>query len=118
MDECVFCRIAAKSIPAKIVHEDETLVAFEDIHPQSPVHILIIPRAHMSSLNDALEDDAELLGALVLAAAKIAKSKGIATDGYRLVVNTMAGAGQTVFHLHVHLLGGRRMSFPSASIPR
>ena len=112
MSECLFCRIAAKSIPAKIVHEDEGVVAFEDIHPQAPVHILLIPRRHVSSLNEASEADRALLGDLLLAARRLAKEKGIETSGYRVVMNTMAGAGQSVFHVHLHLLGGRKFSWP------
>ena len=112
MAECVFCGIAAKSIPAKIVHEAPDVVAFEDIHPQAPVHLLVIPRQHLSTLNEASEADRALLGTLVLAARRLANERGIDASGYRIVLNTMAGAGQTVFHVHLHLLGGRMFSWP------
>jgi histidine triad (HIT) family protein len=123
MDECLFCGIAAKSIPAKIVHEDETIVAFEDIHPQAPVHLLVIPRVHVSSLNDAREDDAECWASCRRGGAP-REGEGIAVEGYRTVVNTMAGAGQTVFPRRPSARG-RRMSWrradpvgPGASVPR
>ena len=112
MDECLFCRIAAKTIPAKLVLDEPDLVAFEDIHPQAPVHVLVVPRRHVASLNDAAEADATLLGGLLTAARRIARDRGIDASGYRVVVNTMAGAGQSVFHVHLHLLGGRPMSWP------
>lgn len=108
--DCLFCRIIAKEIPARIVAETDECVAFRDVNPQAPVHILVIPRAHVTSLNEAA--DPTLLGQLHLLAAKLAKDEGLADRGYRTVINTKADAGQTVFHLHVHLLGGRRMSWP------
>jgi histidine triad (HIT) family protein len=107
---CLFCRIIAKEIPAAIVSENEHCVAFRDINPQAPVHILVIPRQHIASLNDAR--DAQLLGQMQLTAAQLAKSEGLSERGYRTVINTNADAGQTVFHIHLHLLGGRGMGWP------
>jgi len=109
-DDCLFCRIVRKEIPAKLVAEDEHCVAFRDINPQAPVHVLVIPRAHVPSLNQAT--DAEMIGRLSLMAANIARSEGVAESGYRTVINTNAGAGQTVFHVHLHLLGGRALHWP------
>ena len=109
-DECLFCRIVRKEIPARLVAEDEHCVAFRDINPQAPVHVLVIPREHVPSLNQAT--DAEMIGRLSLMAADIARSEGVAESGYRTVINTNAGAGQTVFHVHLHLLGGRSMHWP------
>lgn len=108
--DCLFCRIIAHEIPAKLVLENEHVVAFRDINPQAPVHVVIVPRDHVASLNDA--KDPAMLGHLSLAAAQIAKSEGIADSGYRTVVNTNADAGQTVFHIHLHLIGGRDMRWP------
>ena len=108
-DSCLFCRIVRGEIPAKIVHQDEHVVAFRDIDPKAPTHILVIPTEHVASLDEA--KDAAQVGRLMLAAAEIARSEGI-TDGYRTVVNTGAGAGQTVFHIHLHLLGGRKLTWP------
>ena len=109
-DDCLFCRIVRKEIPAKIVAESPECVAFRDINPQAPTHILVIPREHVASLNEAT--DAAMIGRLALFAADIAKREGIAEAGYRTVINTNAGAGQTVFHVHLHLLGGRPMRWP------
>ena len=109
-DDCLFCRIVRKEIPAKLVAEDEHCVAFRDINPQAPVHVLVIPRTHVPSLNQAT--DAEMIGRLSLMAANIARSEGVAESGYRTVINTNAGAGQTVFHVHLHLLGGRSLHWP------
>jgi histidine triad (HIT) family protein len=109
-EDCLFCRIVRKEIPAKLVAESEEYVAIRDINPQAPVHVLVIPRAHVPTLNDA--GDAELLGRLQIAAATIAKAEGISDSGYRTVINTNRGAGQTVFHIHVHVLGGRPLSWP------
>lgn len=107
MNDCLFCKIAGKTIPAKIVEETPDWVAFRDIHPQAPTHVLVIPRKHVATVNDA---DAATAGMLVEAAAKIAKAEGLV--GYRLVFNCNEEAGQTVFHVHLHLLGGRRMKWP------
>jgi histidine triad (HIT) family protein len=109
-DECLFCRIIRKEIPAKLIAEDEHCVAFRDINPQAPVHILVIPREHVPSLNQAT--DAAMLGRLSLMAADLARKEGISESGYRTVVNTNGHAGQTVFHIHLHLLGGRSMGWP------
>ncbi|MDA8170065.1 MAG: histidine triad nucleotide-binding protein [Nitrospiraceae bacterium] len=112
MTDCVFCRIIEKKIPARIIYEDPDCIAFEDISPQAPVHVLIIPRKHMANtLEMGVEDDA-LIGRLFRAANKIARDKGIAERGFRMVMNTNPEAGQTVYHLHLHLLGGRRMHWP------
>jgi histidine triad (HIT) family protein len=109
-DDCLFCRIVRKEIPAKLVYESDDYLAFRDINPQAPVHVLVIPRDHVVSLNDAT--DAAAVGGLALAAAQIAKSEGIADSGYRVVLNTNRDGGQSVFHLHLHLLGGRSMAWP------
>jgi histidine triad (HIT) family protein len=109
-DDCLFCRIIQREIPATLVYEDADCVAFRDIDPKAPTHVLIVPREHVATMNDA--SDATSLGALMIAAAEIAKKEGIAEEGYRTVINTNRGAGQTVFHLHVHLLGGRSLSWP------
>jgi histidine triad (HIT) family protein len=109
---CLFCQIASHEKAAKIVYEDEQCLALQDIHPQAPVHILVIPRKHISSLNDDLKEDEQLLGHLLAVAGRIAKSNGIDGTGFRTVINTNAEAGQTVFHLHVHVLGGRIMRWP------
>ena len=108
--DCLFCRIASGEIPASIVAEDEHSVAFRDINPQAPTHVLVIPRTHVATLDDVT--DPGLLGRLLLFAAEVARREGIVTPGYRTVVNTNTGAGQTVFHLHVHVLGGRQMRWP------
>jgi histidine triad (HIT) family protein len=109
-DDCLFCRIVRREIPAAIVLNDDHVIAFRDINPQAPVHVVIIPREHVASLNEAT--DAEMLGRLSLAATEIARREGIAESGYRTVVNTNRAAGQTVFHVHLHLLGGRSMAWP------
>ena len=109
-EPCLFCRIVAKEIPAKIVAETADCVAFRDVNPQAPVHILVVPRVHVPSLNDV--NDATIVGKLTAVATELARREGLAERGYRVVMNTNADAGQTVFHLHLHLLGGRRMSWP------
>ncbi len=109
-DTCLFCRIVRKEIPAKIVWEDSHALAFRDIDPKAPTHVLVVPKSHVASLNEAT--DATMLGRLLLAAREIAAEEGIAEAGYRVVLNTGVGAGQTVFHLHVHVLGGRQMVWP------
>jgi histidine triad (HIT) family protein len=111
-EDCIFCKIVAGEIPAAKIYEDERAVAFRDINPQAPTHALVIPRAHVASLNEAGETDEALLGHLLLVAARVARDEGHADDGYRTVINTGAGAGQTVFHVHVHLLGGRSLTWP------
>ena len=110
--DCLFCKIAAGEIPADVVKEGDDWVAFRDISPQAPTHVLIIPREHIATLNDAGDDKAGLLGRLFRAAKEIAADEGVAEDGYRTVFNCNAGAGQSVFHIHVHLLGGRAMGWP------
>ena len=105
MSDCIFCRILAGEIPSERVYEDEDMVAFNDIHPKAPVHVLVIPRKHIHSLAEAGEDDAALLGRVTLALPRIAKSLGL-TQGFRTIVNTGPGGGQEVFHLHYHILGG------------
>jgi histidine triad (HIT) family protein len=107
--DCVFCKIAAKEIPAQLVHEDPDVVAFKDLNPAAPLHALVIPRRHVERLADL--DDVTLAGKITLAAAKVARDSGYA-DAFRVVVNSGAGAGQSVFHVHVHVLGGRRFSWP------
>ena len=109
-ESCLFCRIVRREIPAKVIHEDEHTVAFRDIDPKAPTHVLVIPKEHVPSLNEAT--DAAQVGRLMLVAAQIAKAEGIAEEGYRMVVNSGANAGQTVFHVHLHLLGGRGLSWP------
>jgi|SRR5919201_5245299 histidine triad (HIT) family protein len=110
MTACVFCKIAAGEIPATIVKRDSKMLAFRDLNPQAPTHILIIPTAHVGTLNDA--NDRGLLGELLAFARDIAQEAGIGTKGYRVVVNTNPDGGQTVFHLHLHVLGGRAMRWP------
>ncbi len=112
MSDCIFCKIAEGGIPAEIVYEDDQVVAFQDLNPQAPVHILVIPRKHIPTTNDLREEDAELMGRLHLVAKEIAMKEGIAEAGYRTVLNCNAQAGQTVFHIHLHLLGGRPMGWP------
>jgi histidine triad (HIT) family protein len=107
--DCIFCKIAAHQLQADIVHEDDHTIAFNDIHPQAPVHVLIIPKKHVATVNEISESDAKLVGRLVLRAQALARERGIAEDGYRLVMNCNAGGGQTVFHIHMHLMGGRQM---------
>lgn len=109
-ESCLFCRIARREIPAALVGENEHAVAFRDIHPQAPVHVLIIPRRHVGSLAEA--DDVVELGAISLLAAEVARSEGVAESGYRTVMNTGREGGQSVSHLHLHLLGGRQLGWP------
>jgi histidine triad (HIT) family protein len=111
MDDCLFCKIGRKEIPAKLVYDDEEIFAFEDIQPQAPAHILICPRKHLASLADASAEDASMLGRMQLVAAKLAAERKL-NDGYRTVFNNGRGAGQSVFHLHLHLLGGRAFRWP------
>ena len=112
MSDCLFCRLIAGEIPATIVRQNEHVVAFKDITPQAPTHVLVVPRRHIPSLNDLSPDDDALVGEMVRTAASIAKEHGHADRGYRTVFNCNADAGQTVFHLHLHLLGGRTMTWP------
>ncbi len=110
--DCLFCKIGSGEIPADIVFENENAVAFRDISPQAPTHVLIIPRRHIATINDLDSEDANQVGQLFLAAAAVARNEGIAENGYRVTMNCNADAGQTVFHLHLHLLGGRQMTWP------
>ncbi|NNF00842.1 MAG: histidine triad nucleotide-binding protein [Pyrinomonadaceae bacterium] len=113
MDEnCIFCKIISGEIPSELIYKDDVCVAFNDISPQAPTHILVIPREHFASLNEAKDGHKEILGHLMLKTAAIAEEKGIADQGYRVVINTNENGGQTVFHLHIHLLGGRQFIFP------
>jgi histidine triad (HIT) family protein len=109
---CVFCQIAAGEKPSTILYEDERCVVFQDLHPRAPVHVLVVPKKHIPSLNEDLAEDEALLGHLLVVAARMAKEKGIDGAGYRIVINTNAEAGQTVFHLHMHVMGGRIMRWP------
>lgn len=110
--ECIFCDIIAGRKPGKIVHQDDLVTAFEDIHPAAPVHILIVPNRHIASVNEAAPEDAALLGRLFTVARQIAQQQGIHHSGYRLIVNTGPDSGQIVHHLHMHLLGGRQLRYP------
>ena len=112
MSDCLFCRIVAGEIPAKVVFKDEHLIAFQDINPQAPMHVLIIPRRHVATLNDLSPTDDALVGEMVRRAAAIAKEHGHSERGYRTVFNCNADAGQSVFHIHLHVLGGRPMAWP------
>jgi histidine triad (HIT) family protein len=112
MENCVFCRIVAGQAPARLVYEDETVVAIEDLHPQAPVHLLVMPREHLPSLKEVTRAQESLLGRLLTVAAKLAKERGLESKGYRTVINTGAFAGQSVLHLHVHVLGGRAFHWP------
>ena len=112
MADCLFCKIIRREIPGKIVFEDDELLAFEDINPQAPTHVLVIPKRHIDSLNVLDTADDRIVGTMVRRAAAIAKDRGISAGGYRTVFNTNRDAGQTVFHIHLHLLGGRAMAWP------
>lgn len=110
--DCLFCGIAAGEIPADIVHQDELVVAFRDVSPKAPTHVLLVPRRHVASAAELSGTDSEMLGRLFSVAAQVARDAGLAEKGYRLVTNVGSGAGQSVFHLHFHLLGGRTLSWP------
>ncbi len=110
--DCLFCKIADKSIPSDIVYEDDKVVAFRDVNPQAPTHILIIPRQHIATLNDVSVDDNQLVGHIINTAKTIAANEGLANDGYRVAMNCNRHGGQTVFHIHLHLLGGRQLQWP------
>jgi histidine triad (HIT) family protein len=112
MSEDLFLKIISREIPADIVFESDDVLAFKDVNPQAPLHVLIIPKTHIRTINDMQPQDAEIFGKLFLAARQIAAEQGVAEDGYRVVMNCNAGAGQTVFHVHLHLLGGRQFSWP------
>ncbi len=112
MSECLFCKIKDGLIPAKVIHRDELTLAFEDINPQAPLHALVVPLKHIPTINDIGPDDREVVGQLYRAAAKIAKERGFGDSGYRTVMNCGRNAGQTVFHLHLHVLAGRELQWP------
>ncbi len=112
VENCPFCEIAAGELPSKIVYQDQDVVAFEDINPQAPQHILFIPRRHIASMADLTPEDGPILAALFIAAVKVARERGISESGYRFIANVGPDSGQSVFHLHFHMLGGRRMGWP------
>lgn len=112
MPDCLFCKLAAGEIPATVVYEDERVIAFKDITPQAPTHIVVIPRRHISTLNDLTPEDDGLVGELTRRAVVIAREQGLAERGYRVLFNCNADAGQTVFHIHMHLVGGRKLGWP------
>ncbi|MFK7159867.1 histidine triad nucleotide-binding protein [Marinospirillum sp. MEB164] len=112
MENCIFCQIAQHQLPAKIAYEDDQVIAFHDIHPAAPIHLLVIPKKHITTLNDLEEEDAALVGRLQITAAKLAKELGFADAGYRVVMNCNQDGGQTVWHIHMHVLAGRGLSWP------
>jgi histidine triad (HIT) family protein len=112
MEDCLFCKIIAGQVPAKIVYQDQDVVAIADINPQAPQHILFMPRRHIASMTDITQQDGALLASIFMAATQVARELGIAESGFRFVTNVGPDAGQSVFHLHFHLLGGRRMGWP------
>ncbi len=112
MADCLFCKIGRKEIPSRIVYEDRLVVAFEDINPQAPAHALVIPKSHFATLNDVGAEEESLLGHMMLVATRVAKDKGLHQSGYRVVANCLESAGQSVFHIHLHLLGGRTFAWP------
>ncbi|MEK6282361.1 MAG: histidine triad nucleotide-binding protein [Acidobacteriota bacterium] len=111
-NNCLFCRIISGEIPGDFLHQDDRAVVIRDINPQAPTHVLVIPREHLESLDDASQKDEALLGHLLRVGARVANDQGLGDSGYRTVINTGAGAGQSVFHLHVHVLGGRPLTWP------
>ncbi|MCW4149447.1 histidine triad nucleotide-binding protein [Halomonas sp. 18H] len=111
--DCLFCKIINREIPADIVHEDDEILAFNDIDPKAPTHMLVIPKKHIATLNDIEEGDLSLVGRLQYAAARLARDQGFADDGYRVVMNCNEDGGQTVYHIHMHLMGGRRFTWPA-----
>ncbi len=112
MPDCLFCKIINREIPASIVYEDERVLAFNDINPQAPIHLLVVPKRHIATLNDLTPSDDQLVGEVIRRAAALAKDQGLSIGGFRTVFNTNREAGQTVFHIHLHLLGGRSMYWP------
>lgn len=112
MSDCLFCKMISGEIPPDTVYEDDEVLGFRDINPQAPTHVLVVPKTHISTINDLQDKHVDLVGKLFLAAKKIAADEGIADDGFRTVMNCNAGAGQTVFHIHLHVLGGRPMEWP------
>jgi histidine triad (HIT) family protein len=112
MSDCIFCKIASGDIPAEKIYENDQVIGFRDLNPQAPTHILVIPKKHVSTINDLKDEDKSLVGDMFLAAKQIAADEGLSERGYRTVMNCNEEAGQTVFHIHLHLLGGRRMQWP------
>jgi len=112
LKECIFCKIIKKEIPSSIIYEDGEILAFNDINPQAPVHVIIIPKRHIERVSELKAEDSELASKLILAGNEIARKKGLVDPGYRLVINCNKDAGQEVFHLHMHMLGGRKMGWP------
>jgi histidine triad (HIT) family protein len=112
MSECLFCRLVKGDIPSDIIYENDDVIAFRDQNPQAPTHVLVIPRKHISTVNDLTAEDKNVVGEMLLAGKAVAAQDGIAEDGYRLILNCNEGAGQTVFHIHLHVLGGRVMNWP------
>ena len=112
MDDCLFCKMVSRAIPSNIVFENDSVLAFRDIDPKAPTHILVIPKKHIQSINELGPDDQSLAGEILLAAKTIAKAEGIETSGFRTVFNTNDDGGQTIFHIHMHMLGGRRLTWP------
>ncbi len=112
MADCLFCKIVKREIPASIVFEDDRLLAFNDINPQGPTHVLVVPKRHIATLNELTADDDQIAGEMIRRAAAIAKERGISTGGFRVVFNTNRDGGQTVFHIHAHVIGGRGLSWP------
>jgi histidine triad (HIT) family protein len=110
--DCLFCKILNGDIPADIIYESDSAIAFRDVNPQAPTHVLVIPRKHVATINDLNEEDQEIVGSLYLAAKDIARAEGLSDEGYRAVMNCNEGAGQSVFHIHLHVLGGRALSWP------
>lgn len=110
--DCLFCKILNGDIPADIIYQNDDVIGFKDVNPQAPTHVLFIPKKHIATVNDLTEQDAALVGKLYLAAKTVANENGFAEEGYRLVMNCNAGAGQTVFHIHLHMLAGRALSWP------
>ncbi len=111
-DSCIFCKIISSEAPAKILYRDEQVTAFRDTHPVAPTHILIVPNEHIESVNDLEVEDEQLIGHLLTVARKLAEQEGIARGGYRIITNTGPNGGQTIFHLHLHLIGGQRVRYP------
>lgn len=110
--DCLFCKISRGEIPATVIFEDNDIMAFRDIRPQAPTHLLVIPKQHIATINDTSDHDEQLLGKMILQAKKLAQNEGISDTGYRLVFNVNSGGGQEVYHIHLHLLGGRQMTWP------
>lgn len=114
MNECLFCRIVARELPSEKVYEDDLIFAFEDINPQAPVHVVVVPKKHLATLNELEDEDERVAGRLVRAAAHIAKERGVAESGYRTVINVNGDGGQVIYHLHLHVLGGTKLRTPLA----